>query len=271
MTYKALILRALAAGLVAGVVLALYTLAVVEPVLDKAVAAEAASASGAHDHEDTTGTHSHDGAGGDDEVMFSRTTQKGGGMVASLIYGLVIAFTFGSVFALVRHRLHLVSDVARAGWLAAVAFATIALVPGLKYPANPPGVGDPATVDRVSNVMADLELVARLEMIRLRRSETIKGAELDDEGAARQFSTNFREYGIDVEMGTVDEVATRLKTRPSLAIALVGSPGQTEGAREGLQPGLGNADGVQPGRGALPAQLHDLQLPHDGVSLDLLG
>ena len=43
--------------------------------------------------------------------------------------------------------------------------------------------------------------------------------------------------------------------------------GQPKSTREGLQPGIGDAEGVQSRHGRLPAQFHDLQFPHDGISL----
>ena len=42
---------------------------------------------------------------------------------------------------------------------------------------------------------------------------------------------------------------------------------QPKRAREGLQSGIGNAEGVQPGHGSLAAQFYDLQLTHNGISL----
>ena len=53
MTFKRLVLRALVAGLLAGVVLALYLFTVVEPTIDQAIAGESATAvDGGHTHGD---------------------------------------------------------------------------------------------------------------------------------------------------------------------------------------------------------------------------
>ena len=46
--------------------------------------------------------------------------------------------------------------------------------------------------------------------------------------------------------------------------------GEAEGAGEGLQPISGDAERVQSWNGRLAPELHDLQLPHDRVPLDLL-
>lgn len=137
-TYKALVWRALLAGLLAGVLLAIYTLVVVEPTLDRALAIEDATAQvagGANGH--------HSG----EEPMFSRRTQVAGGLTATVIYAVVVSVIFATVLAKVRHRVAHLSELTCCGWLAAVAFGAVALIPGVKYPANPPGVGDRGNVD----------------------------------------------------------------------------------------------------------------------------
>lgn len=90
--------------------------------------------------------------------MYSRGTQLAGGSLALLLYGLVVGAIFGVVFAAVRHRSRLRTDFERALGLGAVAFGVLVLVPALKYPANPPAVGDPATVGQ--RTVAYLTLIA---------------------------------------------------------------------------------------------------------------
>jgi predicted cobalt transporter CbtA len=136
LTYGALVKRALAAGLAAGLLLALYTLVVVEPAIDRAV-----------DLEERTAEAAPHGHGDDEERLFSRDTQVGGGIAATMIYAVIVAAVFGTVLASIRHRLPHLSELGRVVWLAAVTFGAVALVPALKYPANPPAVGDPDTVN----------------------------------------------------------------------------------------------------------------------------
>lgn len=195
MSFGSVILRALGAGLVGGVLLALYLWGVVEPKIDEAIAleehapvaevsapAQAASTAAssappgheghAHDHGaaetptapsqhgDSSGAQAshHEEAAADvaaaghshghgEDALFSRSTQVVGGMIAALTYAIVFSLLFGMFFAATRHRFQGWSEMGRALWFAAVAFGTVALIPSLKYPANPPGVGDPATVD----------------------------------------------------------------------------------------------------------------------------
>ena len=97
--------------------------------------------------------------------MFSRGTQLVGGVVASLLYGLFVGCIFGVVFAAVRHHSRLRDDFGRALGLGAIAFGTLVLVPALKYPANPPAVGDPGTVG--SRTVAYLTLLAAAVVLAL--------------------------------------------------------------------------------------------------------
>jgi predicted cobalt transporter CbtA len=82
------------------------------------------------------------------EEMFSRGTQQFGGMVGAVLFGVFMGLIVAVVFAVVRHRLRITDDWRRSLAIAAVGFFTIALVPFLKYPANPPTVGNPDTIGR---------------------------------------------------------------------------------------------------------------------------
>lgn len=87
-----------------------------------------------------------EGAGGDE--MFSRGTQQLGGMVAAVVYGAALGAVFAVAYAAVRHRLRATDDWRAAVALAAAGFTGVFLLPFLKYPANPPAVGDPDTIGR---------------------------------------------------------------------------------------------------------------------------
>jgi predicted cobalt transporter CbtA len=123
--------RLLLAGLVAGLLAAGWLLTVTEPVINAAIELEEAR---------------HAGAPGSHTDAISRETQLAGGVLASVITGVVLGVVFAAVYGTVRHRLPGRSDVTRASLLAAVGFAVVGLLPAVVVPANPPGVGDPATV-----------------------------------------------------------------------------------------------------------------------------
>ena len=122
--------RGLAAGLLAGLLAGLFAFFVGEPLLDRAIAIEEAPA-GAHHH---------------DEEVFSRPTQKAGLFFATGLFGATVGGVFGLAFAFFRGRLASDSDFKRSVYLTGALFAGAFLIPFLKYPANPPAVGDPETI-----------------------------------------------------------------------------------------------------------------------------
>lgn len=123
--------RGLFAGLAGGLAMAAFLLVIGERSIRDALAIEEAAAEGGAAHH---------------EEMFTRDAQVMGGMLAAVLFGLLVGAVFGIVFAAVRHRSRAKDDFQRALWLGAVGFGTLTLLPALRYPANPPAVGDPDTV-----------------------------------------------------------------------------------------------------------------------------
>jgi len=132
--------RGLAVGLMAGLLAGLFAFFVGEPALDRAVALEEASAD---THHDGNPGRSHDHP---EEEVFSRGTQKVGLFFATGLSGATAGGIFGLAFAFFRDRLSSRRDLVRSASLAGVAFCGVVLIPFLKYPANPPSVGDPSTI-----------------------------------------------------------------------------------------------------------------------------
>jgi predicted cobalt transporter CbtA len=79
--------------------------------------------------------------------LFSRGAQQAGGMAAAVVYGIAIGLVFALVFAAVRHRLAARDDWRRSTLLGAVGFVTMYAVTFIKYPPNPPAVGNPNTIN----------------------------------------------------------------------------------------------------------------------------
>lgn len=71
---------------------------------------------------------------------------KSGQILAGVILGMSIGSLFGIVYALSRDSLPGNHDIQKTIILAGVMWLSIYLVPFLKYPANPPTVGDGDTV-----------------------------------------------------------------------------------------------------------------------------
>ena len=75
-----------------------------------------------------------------------RIWQKSGQVLAGVILGVAMGSLFGIVYALSRNSLPGKTDVTKAVILSLIMWITIYLIPFLKYPANPPTVGDGDTV-----------------------------------------------------------------------------------------------------------------------------
>jgi predicted cobalt transporter CbtA len=130
--FRTYIRHGLLAGLAGGAAAAVVLVALGERSISRAIELETAAARAA-------------GEPAGDE-LFSRTTQIVGGALGTALVGAALGLVFATVFAAVRHRLAARDDWRRAVNLAAVAFVALYLVPWLKYPANPPAVGDPDTI-----------------------------------------------------------------------------------------------------------------------------
>ncbi len=75
-----------------------------------------------------------------------RQWQKGGQLLAGVILGTSIGALFGIVYALSRNSLPGNTDLKKSLILAGIMWVTLYLIPFLKYPANPPTVGETETV-----------------------------------------------------------------------------------------------------------------------------
>ncbi|MDP9476602.1 MAG: CbtA family protein [Actinomycetota bacterium] len=151
--------RGLAAGLLAGLLAGLFAFFSGEPLLDRAIGLEErAQEEHAHrsgHHEDPDSTHTH----GSEEVIVSRSTQKVGLFFATGLLGSFVGGLFGLAFAYFRERLASKSDWSRSLSLAGAIFTGAVLIPFIKYPANPPTVGDPATIgERTTSYFAMVTL-----------------------------------------------------------------------------------------------------------------
>jgi predicted cobalt transporter CbtA len=137
-SFGALLLRGLLAGLLAGLVAGGFAFVAGEPRIDAAIALEEQAA--------------HDGApaGADDhaEELVSRDGQKAGLILATALFGVAMGGIVATAYTLLRRRLRLRRDAHAALVVAGSGFGGAVLVPFLKYPPSPPGVGDPGTIDQ---------------------------------------------------------------------------------------------------------------------------
>ena len=90
---------------------------------------------------------SHTASGAHHEDLFARGTQEIGGAVGLIVFGLALGVIFAVVLGAVGPRLAASTPLVASIRLGCVGFVAVVVVPFLKYPANPPAVGDPSTVN----------------------------------------------------------------------------------------------------------------------------
>jgi hypothetical protein len=79
--------------------------------------------------------------------LVSRTVQSGVGLLTGVVvYGTAFGGLFALAFAFAYQRIGHLSPRVTAVLLAAAGFVALVIVPELKYPSNPPSVGQPATI-----------------------------------------------------------------------------------------------------------------------------
>jgi predicted cobalt transporter CbtA len=135
---RTIVVAALLVGVLAGLVGAVFHSVATEPRIDDAIALEEAAAEAA-------GTADAAGDEDEDEVVVSRRDQRGAGLY--LAYALTGA-VFGLFLAVASMTLRTTTGgpFGRVVTSGLVLAASITVAPWLKYPPNPPAVGDPATV-----------------------------------------------------------------------------------------------------------------------------
>jgi hypothetical protein len=127
------LLRGMLVGLVAGLIAFVFAHTYGEPQVDKAIAFEESQAQAA-------------GEAPEEEIV-SRPTQAGIGLATGvLVYGAALGGLFSLVFAYANGRLGSLGPRGTSALIAVLGFLAVIVVPGLKYPANPPSVGNPETI-----------------------------------------------------------------------------------------------------------------------------
>jgi predicted cobalt transporter CbtA len=128
----AVLKAALLAGLIAGAVASIFHWTFTESLIDKAVEIESR-------------LHGHS-VGAPEQPVVSRPVQKAGLFAGFLLYGGAWGMLFGLLVYAVRPWFAKL-DYGRQGFLLALLLGwAVAIFPMLKYPANPPGVGEAETI-----------------------------------------------------------------------------------------------------------------------------
>ncbi|PTA87536.1 cobalt transporter [Kosakonia sp. H7A] len=137
-----LLLQGMMAGLLAGIIAFSFARFFGEPQVDSAISFEETLS---HKQLSGEGGHHHEGdAGGE---VFSRKTQSGAGLLSGMIlFSAAMGGALALVWSLCWQRTGPRGARALALSLSLGGFLIMSMIPGLKYPPNPPAVGDPSTI-----------------------------------------------------------------------------------------------------------------------------
>lgn len=144
-----LLSRGMLAGMLAGLIAFAFAYLFAEPQIDLAITFEEQMNESAQAAKTgAPGGSTVAAATAEEEApVVSRAIQATTGLATGLVgYGAAIGGIFALVFAVSYGRLGTLNARATAALLALLAFVSVALVPQLKYPANPPAVGSDDTI-----------------------------------------------------------------------------------------------------------------------------
>ena len=175
MTARAFLIRGLLAGLVAGFAAFLVAFTVGEPYVQKAIDIEESSAAPAAPRSESPSfginqaafvTHDEGGHHEEDGTVVSRGNQRTWGLLTGT---LGIGTALGAIVALVAAglvgRLGRWSPGQSTAFAAAAGYVAVALVPFLKYPANPPAVGNADTIGHRTTLYFVFMLISLVAVI----------------------------------------------------------------------------------------------------------
>lgn len=159
-----LLLRGMLAGLIAGLLAFGFLKVAGEASVDRAIAFESAMETAEH--------HDHDHSDAPAAEAVGRDTQSGIGLLTgTAIYGASFGGLFALAFAFAYGRVGPADPRALAALIALAAFVAVYFVPNLKYPSNPPSVGQPDTIGMRTALyfgMMALSVVAAIVAVMLR-------------------------------------------------------------------------------------------------------
>lgn len=132
-TLSSILKSAVIAGLIAGAIVSGFHTVLIEPVIERAIALEE--------------QRSHTQGAAHDEPVVDRPTQRWGLVLGFMVYGAIWGLLLGLLtYATQRWQPETWTFVRYGIVLAGLIGWSVALFPFLKYPANPPGVGEAETV-----------------------------------------------------------------------------------------------------------------------------
>jgi predicted cobalt transporter CbtA len=167
---RTFLVRGMLVGIVAGLLSFGFLKVYGEPQVDRAIAFEERM-----DEEKAEFAKRHGMPMPEEQAeLVSRPVQAGLGLfVAVMVYSVAFGGLFGLAFAFAQGRMPgELSPRALAALLALIGFVAIYLVPNLKYPANPPSIGNPNTIGARTALyfgMIGISLIAIVGAVNFRR------------------------------------------------------------------------------------------------------
>lgn len=159
MSIHHLIIRGMLVGIVAGLLAFGFAKVFGEPQVDRAIAFEAAEATAKGEAPETE--------------LVSREVQSSIGLLTGVVVnGSALGGLFAIAFAICYGRFTSLSVKSAAAVIALLGFIALYVVPYLKYPANPPSVGEAGTIGMRTGLyfsMIAISLIAMLAAFSLKR------------------------------------------------------------------------------------------------------
>jgi len=150
---RTLLIRGMLAGLFVGVLGFLFARQLGEPPVNTAIAFDSYVEYTVHNQQPEV-------------ELVSRPLQSSAGLgTGTLIYGVALGGVFALVFTATYGRLGPLAARGTAALLGVLGFTAVYLVPFLKYPANPPSIGDPDTIQYRTSVYVVLILASVVAMV----------------------------------------------------------------------------------------------------------
>jgi len=139
---RGLLIRGMLVGLLAGLLVFSFGKLFGEPQVDRAIRFETALDNAKAKAQAANGMHVEEMP-----ELVSRPVQAGWGLFTGvMVYSTAFGGLFALVFASIYRRAVDLGPRATSALLATVGFVSVYVIPNLKYPANPPSVGNPETI-----------------------------------------------------------------------------------------------------------------------------
>ena len=165
-----LVLRGLIVGIVAGLLAFGWAKLFGEPAVETAISFESAQ----EESKAAAAVAAGKPAPPDEPVLFSRTVQSGLGLLTGMVItGAGLGCLFAILFAFANGRMGRLGPASTSALLAFFGLLSVYIVPALKYPANPPSVGEPDTIKYRTGLyflMMAISIASTLGALRLRRA-----------------------------------------------------------------------------------------------------